>query len=96
MIKDIQSNYILLKNKKNKKYKDYFLFRKMELEKNSFKDFNDKLGIKKIYIKNDKLFNKNKTFMNGNLNFFRFSNYFTFSSFSKDSFSNKKNKLTIN
>ena len=76
MIKDIQSNYILLKNKKMKKYKDYYLLKKKEIEKNNFKDFNEKLGIRNIFIKSDKIMNKNKTFLNNNLNFLSFSNYF--------------------
>ena len=74
MIKDINSNFILWKNQRYKKYKDYLLLKKFESEKNYFKDFNDKLGIRNIYIKSNKLFSKSKTFMNNNLNFFRCSN----------------------
>ena len=94
MIKDIQSNYILLKNKRNKKYKEYFIFKQLEEEKNSFKDFNEKLGVKNIYIKSDKLFNKNKTFMNKNFNFISCINYFnSFSTTHKGAFNLKRKSL---
>ena len=94
MIKDIQSNYILLKNKRNKKYKDYFLLKKLEEEKNIFRDINEKLGIKNIYIKSDKIFNKNK---NNNLNFMSCINFFKkgFSPLHKISFNLKRKKTTI-
>ena len=55
MIKDIQSNLILLKNKRYKKYINYLMLEKNETEKNNYKDFNEKLGVKNIYIKSDKL-----------------------------------------
>lgn len=90
MIKDIQSNFILLKNKKYKKYKEYYLLSQIEAEKNNFRDFNEKLGVRNIFIKSDKLLNKNKTFMNNHLNFFNFNNYFKTISLQKGSFSQKK------
>lgn len=91
MIRDIQSNFILLKNRKYQKYKNYYLLKKLESEKNDFKDFNDKIGIKNIFIKSDKVLNKNKTFMNNN--FFRCSNnYFTFYLSPKESLSPKISK----
>ena len=93
MIKDIQSNYILLKNKKMKNYKDYYLLKKKEIEKNNFKDFNEKLGIRNIFIKSDKIMNKNKTFLNNNLNFLSFSNYFK--TYSQMGGFNLKRQLTI-
>lgn len=94
IIKDIQTNYIFLKNKKLKKYKDYYLLKKRETEKNCYKDFNEKLGVKNIFIKSDKILNKNKTFLNSNLNFISFRNFFkTFSQ--KGAFNLKRQQLTL-
>ena len=91
MIKDIQSNYILLKNKDKKKYKDYFLLKKLEEEKNSFRDVNEKLGVKNVNIKSDKLFNQNKSFMKNSFHFISLNNYFnSFSSTQKRAFNLKK------
>ena len=68
MIKDIESNFILLKNKRNKKYKEYLLKEKIQSEKNSYKDLNEKLNAKNVFLKANKLFkNKNK---NKNINIF--------------------------
>ena len=91
MIKDIQSNYILLKNKRYKQFKNFLLFlEKKEDEKNNFKDFNEKLGVKYVYIKNDKLIKNNKTFMNNKFNLFTCENYLKSFSFSSKRFSQKK------
>ena len=96
MIKDIQSNYILLKNKRYKKYKDYLLLKKIEAEKNNFKDFNEKLGIRNINIKSDKLIKKNNTYVNKNFNIINCVNNYlkTFSS-SHKGFSQKRKKIII-
>ena len=75
MIKDIQSNFILLKNKRYKKYKDYLLLKIIEAEKHNFKDFNEKLGIKNINIKSDKLIKKNNTYANNNFRIFNCVKY---------------------
>ena len=95
MIKDIESNLILSKNKKFKKYKNYLLLEKIEAEKNNFKDLNEKLGVKNIYINSDKLINKNKTFMNNNFNFFSCANYMKTFSSSHKGFSQKRQKIII-
>ena len=94
MIKDIQSNYILLKNKKYKKYKDYLLLKKIEEEKNKFKDFNEKLGIKNINIKSDKLIKKNNTYVNRNFNIFNCVNNYL-KTFNKEVFSQKRKRKKI-
>ena len=75
MVKDIQSNYILLKNKNRKKNKEYKLLQKLESERKTFKDFNKKFGVRNVYITTDKILNKNKTFLNKNCNFFIGMNY---------------------
>ena len=97
MIKDIQSNYILLKNKRYKKYKDYLLLKKIEAEKNNFKDFNEKLGIRNINIKSDKLIKKNNTYVNKNFNIINCVNNYlkTFSSTHKEAFSQNRKKYKI-
>ena len=96
MIKDIQSNFILLKNKNHKKYKKYHLLKKLEAEKNNFKDFNEKLGVKNVYIKTNKIINKNRTFMNSNYNFLSCINYLnTFCSTNKTAFIQKRKNFKI-
>lgn len=79
MIKDIESNFILLKNKKIKKFKSN-LTGDIESEKNSFKDFNEKLGVKNVYFKIDRLFKRINPMFKSNLKFFSNLKYFnTFS-----------------
>jgi len=77
VIKDIQSNYILLKNQRLKKYKEYYLRKKLEEEEKNFKDVNEKLGVRNVYIKSDKISSsiKNMTFINKNLNFYSCVNF---------------------
>ena len=78
MIKDIESNFILLKNKRNKKYKEYLLKEKMQPEKNSFKDLNEILNAKNVFLRANKLFkNKTKiTFTNKKLKFLSCADFF--------------------
>ena len=96
MIKDIQSNFILLKNKRYKQFKNYSLFlEKKEDEKNNFKDFNEKLGVKYVYIKNDKLIKNNKTFMNNKFKLFTCENHLKSFGSSQKRFSQKRKKIII-
>jgi hypothetical protein len=90
MIKDIQSNFVLLKNKNKNKYKQYHLLNKIINEKQNFKDFNEKFGMRNIYIKTDKILNKNKTFMNNNFTFVNFMKYLN-----AIRLKNKKNKTSF-
>jgi hypothetical protein len=92
MIKDIESNFILLKDKRNRKLIEYLKTEKLKTENNDFKDFNEKLGVKNVFIKPDKLFNKQKTFVKSNLDFIKcVNNYFkTFNSKDDDNDNNNK------
>ena len=101
MIKDIESNFILLKDKRNRKLIEYLKSEKLNTENNDFQDFNEKLGVKNVYIKPDKLFSKRKTFIKSNLDFIKCANdYFkTFNSIDNDynnyNFRSKKRKFII-
>ena len=82
MVKDIETNFILLKNKKIKKYKEYLLKEKekenIQSGKNSFKDLNEKLNVRNVFLKANKLL-KNKTkssFTSKNLMFLNCVEYF--------------------
>jgi hypothetical protein len=103
MIKDIESNFILLKDKRNRKLLEYINREKLKTENNDFKDFNEKLGVKNVFIKPDKLFNKQKTFVKTNLDFIKYANNY-FKAFNsndndnnidKDNLSRKKRKFII-
>lgn len=77
MVKDIESNFILLKDKRNRKIKDFLLRERLESEKTKFQNFNDKLGLKSVFLKTEKVFNKHKTFSKKNLDFIKtINNYF--------------------
>lgn len=77
MVKDIESNFILLKDKRSRKIKDFLLREKLESEKTKFQNFNDKLGVKSVFLKTEKVFNKHKTFSKKNLDFIKtVNNYF--------------------
>ena len=77
MVKDIESNLILLKDKRSRKIKDFLLREKLESEKTKFQNFNDKLGVKSVFFKTEKVFNKHKTFSKKNLDFIKtVNNYF--------------------
>ena len=101
MIKDIESNFILLKDKRNRKLIDFLKSEKLKTENNDFQDFNEKLGVKNVYIKPDKLFSKQKTFVKNNLDFIKcVNNYFkTFNSKdidnNNDTLSSKRRKFII-
>ena len=71
MIKDIESNFILLKDKRNRKIKDFLLKEKLKSEKSKFQNFNDKLGVKSVFLKTEKVFNKHKTFSKKNYDFIK-------------------------
>ncbi len=82
MMKDIDTNLIVIKNNRNKKYKEY-LKKELELdlhENKYFYDFNEKLGIKNVYIKTDNIYNKKlkQGFMNNKVNFFTLKNFKSF------------------
>jgi hypothetical protein len=78
MIKDIESNFLLLKNKRNKKYKEYLLKKTIQPEKNSYKDLNEKLSPRNVFLRANKLFkNKTKnTFTSKNLKFLSCADFF--------------------
>ena len=69
MIKDIEADLLIMKKKRNEKYKDYLKKElKWDLYKNKyFIDFNEKLGVKNVYMKTD-IFNKKKEYMKQNQN----------------------------
>ena len=81
MVKDIEANIILMKKNRNEKYKEY-LKKKLELdliENNKYyTDFNDKLGVKNVYIKTDVFYKKKKGFLNYNTNYFNIKDFKTF------------------
>ena len=82
MIKDIEANLILMKKKRNEKYNNY-LKNKLRLDlygNKHYTDFNEKLGVKNIYIKTDIFFKKKKGFLNNNTNFFSLKDFKTFNS----------------
>jgi len=78
MIKDIESNFILLKNKRNKKYQEYLLKEKIQPERNTYKDLNEKLNARNVFLRANKLFkNKTKnTFTSKNLKFLSCADFF--------------------
>ena len=71
MIKDIEADLLIMKKKRNEKYKDYLKKElKWDLYKNKyFIDFNEKLGVKNVYMKTD-IFNKKKEYMKQGSNMF--------------------------
>ena len=83
MIKDIESNLILMKKNRNEKYKEY-LNKKLQLDlienNKHYTDFNDKLGVKNVYIKTDIFFKKSKGIWNSNTNYFNIKDFKTFNS----------------
>ena len=93
MIKDIESNFILLKDKRNRKLLEYINREKLKTENNDFKDFNEKLGVKNVFIKPDKLFNKQKTFVKSNLDFIKCVNNY-FKAFNSKDNDNDNNNLS--
>ena len=94
MIKDIESNFILLKNKKNKRYKTYKMNEGSENLKSSYKDFNEKLGVKNVYFKTENYFNKKNPFHNNKFKFLSlFSGFNKFSTGNNNIFNQKSNKL---
>jgi hypothetical protein len=97
MVKDIESNFILLKDKRNRKIKDFILKEKLESEKSKFQNFNDKLGVKSVFLKTEKIFNKHKTFSKKNIDFIKtVNNYFnTFNATENGSFNQNKRRYVI-
>ena len=97
MVKDIESNFILLKDKRNRKIKDFILKEKLESEKSKFQNFNDKLGVKSVFLKTEKIFNKYKTFSKKNVDFIKtVNNYFnTFNATENGSFNQNKRRYVI-
>ena len=97
MVKDIESNFILLKDKRNRKIKDFLLKEKLESEKSKFQNFNDKLGVKSVFLKTEKIFNKHKTFSKKNIDFIKtVNNYFnTFNATENGSFNQNKRRYVI-
>jgi hypothetical protein len=97
MVKDIESNFILLKDKRNRKIKDFLLKEKLESEKTKFQNFNDKLGVKSVFLKTEKIFNKHKTFSKKNVDFIKtVNNYFnTFNATENGSFNQNKRRYVI-
>ena len=61
MIKDIEADLLIMKKKRNEKFKEYLKKElKWDLYKNKyFVDFNEKLGVKNVYMKTD-IFNNKK------------------------------------
>ena len=78
LMKDIESNFILLKNKRNKKYQEYLLKEKIQPERNTYKDLNEKLNARNVFLRANKLFkNKTKnTFTSKNLKFLSCADFF--------------------
>ena len=97
MVKDIESNFILLKDKRSRKIKDFLLKEKLESEKTKFQNFNDKLGVKSVFLKTEKIFNKHKTFSKKNIDFIKtVNNYFnTFNATENGSFNQNKRRYVI-
>ena len=97
MVKDIESNFILLKDKRNRKIKDFLLRERLESEKTKFQNFNDKLGVKSVFLKTEKIFNKHKTFSKKNVDFIKtVNNYFnTFNATENGSFNQNKRRYVI-
>ena len=82
MVKDIEANLLLYKKNKNKRFK-YYLKKQLEFdlhEKKYYSDFNDKLGVKNVYIKTDIFSNQKKRFMIYKTNYFGPNDFKTFSS----------------
>ena len=82
MVKDIEANLLLYKKNKNKRFKHY-LKKQLEFdlhEKKYYSDFNDKLGVKNVYIKTDIFSNQKKRFMIYKTNYFSPNDFKTFSS----------------
>ena len=82
MVKDIEANLLLYKKNKNKRFK-YYLKKQLEFdlhEKKYYSDFNDKLGVKNVYIKTDIFSNQKKRFMIYKTNYYSPNDFKTFSS----------------
>ena len=82
MVKDIEANLLLYKKNKNKRFKHY-LKKQLEFdlhEKKYYSDFNDKLGVKNVYIKTNIFSNQKKRFMIYKTNYFSPNDFKTFSS----------------
>ena len=80
MVKDIDANLILMKKTRNEKYKDY-LKNKLRLdlyENKYYTDFNEKLGVKNVYIKTNIFSNEKRGFLNNNPNFFSLKDFKSF------------------
>ena len=93
IIKDIEGSLILMKKKRNERYKKY-LEEKLRLdlyENKYFIDFNEKLGVKKVNIKSDNLIKKQKGFLNNNSNFFTLKDFKAYSATS--TYNNMKRKI---
>jgi hypothetical protein len=79
MIKDIEANLILMKNNRNKMINEY-LKRELEFdlyENNYYTDFNDKLGVKNVFMKTNIFPKVKKGIINKNIN----TNNFVFKDF---------------
>ena len=93
VIKDIEGSLILMKKKRNERYKKY-LEEKLRLdlyENKYFIDFNEKLGVKKVNIKSDNLIKKQKGFLNNNSNFFTLKDFKAYTATS--TYNNMKRKI---
>ena len=64
MVKDIDTNLLLFKKGQNKKFKNYLKIKlDFDLHENKYySDFNDRLGVKNVYIKSDIVSNKKRRF----------------------------------
>ena len=69
LIKDIEADLLLMKKKRNERYKEYLKKQlKLDLYENRyFVDFNEKLGVKNVYMKTN-IFYKRKEFLKNNPN----------------------------
>ena len=69
MIKDIEADLLIMKKKRNEKFKEYLKKElKWDLYKNKyFVDFNEKLGVKNVYMKTD-IFNNKKGYRKNDQN----------------------------
>ena len=82
MVKDIDTNLLLFKKSKNKKFKN-FLKTKLEFDLHQnkyYSDFNDRLGIKNIYMKSDIFSNKKRRFFIYNTDYYTPKDFKTFNS----------------
>ena len=69
MIKDIEADLLIMKKKRNEKFKEFLKKElKWDLYKNKyFVDFNEKLGVKNVYMKTD-IFNNKKGYRKNDQN----------------------------